>query len=97
MISNTATAVLLLPISASLAISMGLNPISFMTPVALASIYGFIMLVGTPPNAIVYSSGHVTTKEMEKAGLPLDIISIAMVTILSNILLPLDFVIKEDF
>jgi sodium-dependent dicarboxylate transporter 2/3/5 len=97
MINNTATAALLLPFSVSLAFSMGLNPISFMTPVALVSIYGFIMPVGTPPNAIVYSSGHVTTKKMEKAGLPLDIISIAMVTILSNLLIPLDFAINEDF
>lgn len=91
MISNTATAALLLPISASIAGSMGVNPILLMAPVALASSYGFIMAVGTPPNAIVYSSGYITTKEMARAGLPLDIISIVMVTILSSILVPLVF------
>lgn len=70
---------------------MEVNPVLFMAPVALGSRYGFTMVVGTPPNAIVYSSGYVTSKEMARAGLPLDIISIVMVTILSNILVPFGF------
>ena len=53
MISNTATAALLIPISSSLAISLGLNPILFMAPVTIATSYGFIMSVGSPPNANV--------------------------------------------
>ena len=55
---------------------MDLNPILFMAPVAIATSYGFIMPVGTPPNAIVYSSGYVTAGKMARAGLPLDFISI---------------------
>jgi sodium-dependent dicarboxylate transporter 2/3/5 len=91
MISNTATAALLLPISASLAMSMGLNPLLLMAPIAIAASYGFIMPVGTPPNAIVYSSGLVTTKEMARAGLPLDFIFIILVTALTSALVPLVF------
>lgn len=91
MISNTATAALLLPISASLATSMGLNPILLMAPITIAVSYGFIMPVGTPPNAIVYSSGQVTTREMARAGLPLDFISIILVTVLTSILVPIVF------
>jgi sodium-dependent dicarboxylate transporter 2/3/5 len=91
MISNTATAALLLPISASLATSMGINPILFMAPVAIATSYGFIMPVGTPPNAIVYSSGYISMAKMARAGIPLDLISIVMVTILTTILVPLVF------
>ncbi|WP_458747378.1 SLC13 family permease [Candidatus Nitrosocosmicus sp. T] len=91
MISNTATAALLLPISASLAISMNIDPILFMAPVAIATSYGFIMPVGTPPNAIVYSTGHITMGKMARAGIPLDLISIALVTILTSILVPLVF------
>lgn len=53
MISNTATPALLIPISSSLATSLGLNPILFMAPETIASSYGFIMSVGTPPNANV--------------------------------------------
>jgi sodium-dependent dicarboxylate transporter 2/3/5 len=91
MISNTATAALLLPISASLAMSMGLNPLFLMAPIAIAASYGFIMPVGTPPNAIVYSSGLVTTREMARAGLPLDFIAIILVTTLTSVLVPLVF------
>ena len=51
MISNTATAALLITISFSLATSLGLNPILFMPPVTIATSYatsyGFIMSVGT--------------------------------------------------
>jgi sodium-dependent dicarboxylate transporter 2/3/5 len=91
MISNTATAALLLPISASLAMSMGLNPLLLMAPIAIAASYGFIMPVGTPPNAIVYSSGLVPMRAMARAGLPLDFISIILVTALTSILVPLAF------
>ena len=91
MISNTATAALLLPISASLATSMGLNPLLLMAPIAIAASYGFIMPVGTPPNAIVYSSGLVTTKAMARAGIPLDFIAIILVTVLTSILVPIAF------
>lgn len=94
MISNTATAALLLPISASPAVPVGLNPILFMAPVALASSYVFVMPIDTPPNAIVYSSGYITTKAMAIAGVPLDVISIVLVTFLSSILVPLVFGIK---
>lgn len=90
-ISNTATAALLIPIAASFADSLGINPILLMAPVAVAASYGFIMPVGTPPNAIVFSSGYVTAGKMARAGLPLDFISIVMVTILTSILVPIVF------
>ena len=49
------------------------------------------MPVGKPPNAIVYSSGYITAREMARAWLPLDFITIVMVTILTSILVPLVF------
>jgi sodium-dependent dicarboxylate transporter 2/3/5 len=91
MISNTATAALLLPIAGSLATSMNLNPILLMAPVAVATSYGFIMPVGTPPNAIVHSTGFISVRRMAKAGIPLDLISIVLVTVLTSILVPLLF------
>ncbi len=88
-ISNTAGAALIIPIGASIATSLGVNPIAIMLPVALASSYNFIMPVGTPPNAIVFGSGYVTARQMAKAGLPLDLFGIGIVTLVALLLVPI--------
>ncbi len=87
--SNTASTALMLPIAASLATSLNIDPILLMVPATIAASYGFMMPVGTPPNAIVYSSGYVTVPKMIRAGLPLDLIGIIMVTGLTTLLVPL--------
>jgi sodium-dependent dicarboxylate transporter 2/3/5 len=89
--SNTAAAAVFIPISASLAISLSIDPILLMAPIAIATSYGFIMPVGTPPNAIVFATGHVTAAKMARIGFPLDIIGILIVTIMSTLLVPLVF------
>jgi solute carrier family 13 (sodium-dependent dicarboxylate transporter), member 2/3/5 len=87
-ISNTATAALLLPISASLATTLSIDPLLLMVPITIATSIGFIMPVATPPNAIVFSSEYITTRKMARAGLPLDLIGIAGVTIMTVVLVP---------
>jgi sodium-dependent dicarboxylate transporter 2/3/5 len=89
LMSNTAGAALLLPIMASLAVTMDVNPILLMAPVAIATSYGFIMPVVTPPNAIIMGSGFVTAKKMAKFGIPLNLISILLVSVLMATLVPL--------
>ena len=89
LMSNTAGAALLMPIMASLATTIDVNPILLMVPVAIATSYGFIMPVATPPNAIVIGSGYVSTKNMARFGLPLNIISILLLTILMTTLVPI--------
>lgn len=87
-ISNTAAA-LIIPVTASLAQSLSVEPMLLMVSVALATSYGFVMPVGTPPNAIAFSTGHVTARMMAKAGMPLDIIGIVLVTVMASMLAPL--------
>lgn len=89
--SNTAAAAVFIPIAASLATSISIDPILLMAPIAIATSYGFIMPVGTPPNAIVFATGHVTAAKMARVGIPLDIIGILIVTIMSTLLVPLVF------
>ena len=87
--SNTSTAALFIPISASLAASFGMDPILLMVPITIASSFGFMMPVATPPNAIVFASGHVTVSKMVRAGLPLNILGIIIVSLLTTLLVPL--------
>lgn len=87
-ISNTAMAALMIPISASLATSLDINPLLFMVPVTIITSYSFMMPVSTPPNTIIFASGYVSTANMVRAGLPLKIIAIAIVTVLTILLVP---------
>ncbi|WP_179368093.1 SLC13 family permease [Candidatus Nitrosotenuis sp. DW1] len=88
-ISNTATAALMIPIAASLARAMGIDPMLLMVPIAVGASFGFILPVSTPPNAIAVSSGFVKTKTMAKIGLPLNLITIISTAILTTLLVPL--------
>jgi sodium-dependent dicarboxylate transporter 2/3/5 len=87
--SNTAVAALMIPVSASLAASFGMNPVLLMVPVTMVTSYSFMMPVSTPPNTIVFSSGYVTIPKMIVAGLPLKVIGIVIVTVFATMLVPL--------
>lgn len=89
MISNTATVALIIPIAASLSGTLGIDPMLLMVPVTVATAYGFMMPVGTPPNAIAFASGYVTAPKMARVGIVLDVIGIMLVTVITAILVPL--------
>jgi sodium-dependent dicarboxylate transporter 2/3/5 len=72
--SNIATAATFLPVVAALAVSLGQDPLLFAIPAVLASSFAFMMPVATPPNAIVFSSGHITIPQMVRAGIWLNIL-----------------------
>ena len=78
--SNTATAAAFLPLASSLAAAVGTDPLQLVVPAALASSVGFMMPVGTPPNALVYGTGRVTMGEMMRAGLLLNVVLICLVS-----------------
>ena len=84
--SNTAAAAVFIPVAASLATVIFEDPVLLMAPIAIATSYGFIMSVGTPPNAIVFATGHVTAAKMARVGFPLDVIGILIITIMSTLL-----------
>ena len=81
--SNTATTATLLPILAGLAPVLGVPPIALLVPATIAASCAFMMPVATPPNAIVFGSGHVTIPQMCKAGLWLNLIGVVFVTVLT--------------
>jgi len=86
--SNTATAAAFLPVLGSVAIGLGQNPLLLLAPAALGASCAFMLPVATPPNAIVYGSGEVTIPQMVRAGIVLNLVFIALVTLVAYTLVP---------
>ena len=84
--SNTATAAAFLPVVGSVAVGMGLDPLLLAVPAALAASCAFMLPVATPPNAIVYGTGHLRIPEMARAGLALNLLFIVAITALTHTL-----------
>ncbi|HSH44213.1 MAG TPA: SLC13 family permease [Longimicrobiales bacterium] len=81
--SNTATAAAFLPVLGPLAVVLGEDPLLLVVPAALAASCAFMMPVATPPNAIVYGSGYVTIPQMVRAGIWLNLLFIALISVMS--------------
>jgi sodium-dependent dicarboxylate transporter 2/3/5 len=80
--SNTAVTATLLPVLAASATVLGVPPAPLLVATALAASCAFMLPVATPPNAIVFSSGHLTLGQMARAGFALNIVSICIITVL---------------
>lgn len=87
--SNTATAAAFLPVLASMADGLGLEPLALLVPATLAASCAFMLPVATPPNAIVYGSGRVTVPQMVRAGAPMNLLFLLLIALLSSFLVPL--------
>ena len=72
--SNTAVTSMMVPIFISIALSTGEDPIALALAAALAASLAFMLPVATPPNALVYSSGYVSIRQMVRTGFVLDIL-----------------------
>jgi sodium-dependent dicarboxylate transporter 2/3/5 len=81
--SNTATTAALLPVLAAVAPAVSVHPYLLVFPAAIAASCAFMLPVATPPNAIVFASGHVTLPQMARAGIWLNLIGIAVITALT--------------
>lgn len=78
--SNTATANLLLPILAAVAVTADIDPALIMVPATISCSFAFMLPVATPPNAIVFAGNGLTIREMAREGLALNLIGVVVVT-----------------
>lgn len=89
LMSNVAQVIVFAPVLASLADALHLDPLLVGVPMTLAASAASMLPMGTPPNAIAFSSGHVKMKDMIKTGLIMNVLSIALITVFVWLLLPL--------
>jgi sodium-dependent dicarboxylate transporter 2/3/5 len=84
LVSNTASAALIIPIALSAAPAWGLHPVAVAGAVAVAASCAFMLPVATPPNAIVYGSGGVSQATMMRVGLGLNGVAIIVITVATH-------------
>jgi len=79
--SNTATSQMILPILASVAAVVKINPLVFMIPATLSCSCAFMLPVATPPNAIVFGSGRLKIMEMARVGVFINLVGVPIITL----------------
>ena len=79
--SNTASANMIVPVAIAVSQASGINPLQPALGATLGASMGFMMPISTPPNAIVYSSGHVPITAMMKHGLGLDLVGFVLIVL----------------
>jgi sodium-dependent dicarboxylate transporter 2/3/5 len=89
--SNTATTQMILPILASLAVDMQVDPLLLMIPATLSASCAFMMPIATPPNAIVFGCGRIHIAEMARVGVFINLIGVLLISTLFYVLGPLIF------
>ena len=89
--SNVAQVIVFAPLVTAIAEAIGANPFLLGIPMALAASCASMMPMGTPPNAIIFSSGYVRLKDMIKAGFVMNILSILLILLFSYFVLPYIF------
>nr|XP_046235679.1 solute carrier family 13 member 4 isoform X2 [Scatophagus argus] len=77
--SNPATLTVFLPILSALSETLYINPLHTLIPSTMCVSFGVMLPVGNPPNAIVFSYGHVQISDMVKAGFGVNLIGVAVV------------------
>ena len=87
--SNMATTALMLPVLASLANAIDVHPYFLLVGATVAASCAFMLPVATPPNAIVFGSGHLKIEDMVKKGFWMNIVSIVILTLVVYYILPL--------
>jgi sodium-dependent dicarboxylate transporter 2/3/5 len=86
--SNVATAATFMPILAAIAAGTDYPVLQLVAPAAIAASCGFMLPVGTPPNAIVFGTGRVSMRDMMRAGWMLDLAAIVILTAVAYVVLP---------
>ena len=56
-------------------------------PAAMAASAGFMLPVGTPPNAIVFGTGRISMRQMLRTGFWIDLTAVIVITAVTGVVL----------
>ena len=85
--SNVALVTIFLPVVIGIAQGLNIPGMMLVAPVTIAASCAFMMPISTPPNAIVFASGHIRIKDMVRAGFWLNLISISVMVLFAVLVL----------
>ncbi|MEM1318913.1 MAG: DASS family sodium-coupled anion symporter, partial [Bacteroidota bacterium] len=88
LMSNVALISIFAPVVAGIALGLDVPLFHLLIPVTLASSCAFMLPMATPPNAIVFASGHIKVYQMARVGLVLNLISIAVLIVVAYFFVP---------
>lgn len=91
LMSNVALIAIFAPVIAGVALGLDASMLHLLIPITIASSCAFMLPMATPPNAIVFASGHIKVHEMAKAGLVLNLLAIGLILVLMKFIIPLIF------
>lgn len=91
LMSNVALVAVLAPVVAGIALGLDIPLLHLLIPVTIASSCAFMLPMATPPNAIVFASGYIKVHEMARVGLILNLISVLLLVLLFQFVVPLLF------
>lgn len=87
-LSNNATAVLLLPIAVTTAASLGVDPKPFIMGICFGASACFATPIGYQTNLLVYAPGRYRFSDYIKLGMPLNILVVALSAVLIPVFWP---------
>jgi len=89
LLSNNATAILILPIAISSAVGLGVDPKAFVVAVCFGASACFATPIGYQTNLLVYSPGGYRFSDYLKLGIPLNLMVLLLGTLLIPVFWPL--------
>ncbi len=87
--SNTATAAMIIPVVAGVAMAIHVHPFLLIIAATVSASLAFMLPVATPPNAIVFGTRYMSIPQMAKIGLVLNIIVTVLITLMVKFIVPL--------
>jgi sodium-dependent dicarboxylate transporter 2/3/5 len=74
-----------------LALGLDIPILYLLIPVTIASSCAFMLPMATPPNAIVFASGHVKIAQMARVGIILNLIAVVLLILVFQFVIPVLF------